>query len=378
MRFPEVTLQGNSYEIGEQIGRFFKAQIRESLQHWMNPEKVEQISILAQQYRSIIHSMDPSYMKEIEGIQAGAGLAEWEALYLHSRWEINEVLEDGDKVEASPSDAGCKNEGCSTFAFSREMTSDANVYCGTNHDVSVWSRKQVSIIRMLPSDGPRLFMLAYPGSIALDGMNEHGLSLCGNSLYGINNQAGKASIPHGLFKRMLLRQQHVKACIELARRLVSQGEIGFSGNFTVCDASGDMACLELINGCLDVILPQSDKSCVVHTNHLQSQKTEMLAQQGDLSKSSNTVERLEQMNRLVGSSGQEIDLGWIQTLLTDHEHYPRSICSHVSENYHTAYSLIMLPKSREAWITAGNPCENRYYKAATGLQDREAKDEACV
>jgi isopenicillin-N N-acyltransferase-like protein len=344
-RFPELTVTGTPYEMGVQIGSRLRDPIQQSLNQLLPQDRLELIQSRTLAFERIIAELDPLYMQEIAGIRDGAEIERWKALYLHTRWDIN--LQEPEKGE------------CTTFAIPPAMTVDGEVYAGTNHDVSVWAKEQALLLTMRPADGPRLMMMTYPGSIALDGMNEYGLCLCGNSLYGKRNFS---PMPHGLFKRMLLRQPDVASCVEMAQTLVQSGLIGFSGNFTLCDIAGNMACLELICGKLAVIAADRNEQrpFLAHTNHLLTDSPEHVSLQGDWQQSSNTVGRLERFQHLMSAHETPVDLPFVQRLLSDHTHYPGSICSHVSDSYHTAYSAIMLPRRKLAYISYGNPCQNQY------------------
>jgi isopenicillin-N N-acyltransferase-like protein len=346
MKFPELTVSGTHYEMGFQIGQQYRDEIKDTVAHYMDTTNVEGALAHTEAFIPLINKYYSPYMEEIKGISEGAGITENEALLLHVRWEILDLEK---KLK--------ETQGCTNYGIGSAVTSDGQIYAGINHDTSEWSLNKMILLRMRPNIGPKILMLAYPGSIALDGMNEYGVCMAGNSIISEHHHLG---IPHALLKRLLLAQKSVEDCIQMTKGLIKDQAIGFTVNFTVCDATGDFACLEIVDGKLDVIKPSEQAGYIVHTNHLLTDKEELRCLQGDIGKMSNSEGRFNRFHSLVEKRRGNIDLEYMKTILTDHETHPEGICNHLSEKYLTAFSIICMPKNKQMHVSRGNPCINGY------------------
>lgn len=345
MKYIEITVRGTNYEMGLQYGKQCKEHIKKCLEDLLKGKNRTELLSKTWPFKPFFQKYSPQYLEEINGIRDGAGISMEEALYLQVRWEI---------AYATLMQVG--NE-CTTYVLGNRVTTNGEYFAGINKDVNEWSRENMVVLKMIPEEGPRLMVLAYVGTMAGNGINGYGVGFFGNSIW--SKEAGFFGIPQPLFFRVLLSQDNIENCITATKKIMDQKEIGFSGNFLICDAKQDMASIEIINGKYDVIRPQQDAGYIIHTNHLLSRNPELGAME-DITQLEESRGRLGRLYQMVEKNKGHIDYSYLKSILSDHANYPGSICSHL-DTRQTAASMIVWPQQKKMKVSKGNPCQNEYF-----------------
>lgn len=346
MQFEQITVSGTPYRMGVSFGEQCGEKIRACLIDVIGEKPPELMLKKAESFFPVYERYFPQGLEEIRGTADGAGISLREALLLQVRWELSTVP-DGE---------------CTSFSVTAPATLDGKPYAGMNKDVSEWSRENMFVLRMIPDDRPRKLIVAYYGSMGGPGMNEWGVSFFGNSLMG---GVPRFSIPQPVLMRLLLEQRDVEGCIDVIRSLEEDGIIGFSGNFTVSDRKGGMACVEVMSDLYDILRPPLNKGYEVHANHVLSKNPAMRAHETKAF-TGNTYGRQARFEALLENAYGRIDVDILKDTLRDHDGAPHAICRHgakiVDQVSVTAMSMIAMPYACAAWIAKGAPCENDYVR----------------
>lgn len=342
MEFCKLTVSGSGLEMGHAFGDACADGIRALLDSLLQEpgEKLEK----ALRFVPLYERWFPRMLEELRGIAQALDLTLAEALLLQTRWDLR-IAPAGE---------------CTSFACAAPVTRESRIFAGMNKDVSKASRDQMILLHMLPDEGPRKLLIAYPGSMAGPGMNEYGVCMFGNSLYG--GRARSGSIPQPIMHRLVLEQKTAAEAVRVLTAIHEQGQIGFSGNVTVCDASGDMYCVEMLGDQIAVVQPE--KGFLVHANHLICQVPSMLAVETP-GCSGNTFGRGRVMKQWFEDHRGILDEELLKTVLRDHTGGAFGICRHNGqmpgrEPTLTAMSCVAMPAEGRIWFCKGNPCENPY------------------
>ncbi len=343
MRFPEVTVCGTPFEMGYAFGKSVEYMIRALLA----AEATEDAAAKALSFQPLYERFCPDLLEEAKGIAQALNISLGESLFLQTRWDLNTVS-DGQ---------------CTSFACTGAATSDGRIFAGMNKDVPAASREMMVLLHMCPATGPRKLLIAYPGSMAGPGMNEYGVCFFGNSLYG--GRIRKNSIPQPMMMRLILQQQTAAAAKDCLLAIHAEGHIGFNGNATICDAQGDMYCVEMFGDQIAVAKLEPGEDFLVHANNLITQIPSMLELETP-ELSGNTFGRTERMKLLFAQQRGKLTEDTLKEILRDHEGAPFGICRHNGclqgrVPSHTAMSCVALPAEGRIWFCKGNPCENPYF-----------------
>jgi len=106
-------------------------------------------------------------------------------------------------------------------------------------------------------------------------------------------------------------------------------------------------------------LEDSGLGYIIHTNHYLSNKLEYLNKYGAEQRSIDSIQRLRRFDELLKKERGNITVDKLKEFLSDHANYPYTICRHGEMK--TVASIISEPESHCMHVSAGNPCEGRYY-----------------
>ena len=346
MEFRKITVSGTPFEMGYAFAKACEEEIRSLLLDVLSDSAEEKLK-KATRFTLLYERYFPDMLEEARGVAQALDISLAQSLLLQVRWDLDTM----------PADE------CTSFACAGCATKDGRIFSGMNKDVTEIARDMMILLHMIPETGPRKLLIAYPGSMAGPGMNEYGVCFFGNALYG--GRARNYSIPQPMMMRLILEQSN--AC-EAKNRLLAihqEGHIGFNGNATICDASGDMYCVEMFGDQIAVAEPEKEKDFLVHANNLITNIPSMLEIETP-NKSGNTIGRTERMTNLFENKKGQLDEEIIKNVLRDHEGLPFAICRHNGQRpgrqpSYTAMSCVAMPAEGKVWFCKGNPCENQYH-----------------
>ncbi len=345
MRFDVVTVRGTPRAMGRSFGEQCGEKIRACLAQVLGQDAPDSKLRRAEAFVPVYQRYFPDGLEEIQGTAEGAGISFPEALLLQTRWEIATVPDP---------------DACTAFSCCAPVTRRSECYAGMNKDVSEQSRENMVILRMIPGKGPRKLMVAYYGSMAGPGMNEHGVSFFGNSLYG---GVARFSVPQPVLMRVLLDCPDMESCVDRAGIIEEDGMVGFSGNFLMSDRSGRAVCIEMMSELYALVYPEPGKGFIAHANHLRTENAAMRAME-KTGYRGNTLGRQARLEALIGEARGSVDARALMRMLADHEGAPHGICRHgapiMGDEAVTAMSYIAAPKEAGAWVVKGTPCNGEY------------------
>lgn len=347
MEFSKITVSGTPFEMGCAFGKACEPSIRSLLLNVLSdaPDDKRKKTL---KFIPLYEKYCPDLLEEARGIAHAVNLSIEDALLLQTRWELN-TMPSGE---------------CTSFACASPAAKNGRVFAGMNKDVTAAAREQMVLLHMKPHMGPRKLLIAYPGSMAGPGMNEYGVCFFGNSLYG--GRVRNYSIPQPVMMRLILQQKTAAEARDCLLSIHQDGHIGFNGNATICDATGDMYCVEMFGDQIAVAQPDPDKGFLVHANNLITKVPSMLEIETP-EKSGNTLGRTRRMTELFERQLGELDEEALKNILRDHEGGAFGICRHNGclpgreAPSLTAMSCVAMPAEGRVWFCKGNPCENPYH-----------------
>ena len=306
--FPHIKYDKNqSYkEWGIMHGKLFKTaigelfQIRKKLMLAKNPALKDVLKDLAQKQFDMTKEYCPSIADEITGIAIGSGLELADIVILNNYTDFRDIE--------------LPSEGCSTIHMQREEKSIA----GQTWDMHASAKKYLCMIEV-PKTGKdqNTLILSLVGCVGLMGINQTG------NLIGVNNINTK-NAKIGLIWPALVRQVLLEKSLDGMRNVLENAPVTSGHNYLISSLVGGEH-LEVTPTCLENVgkLVRGDNGVVFHTNHCLGPEIQKLEDKNSMS--STTHNRFEILTK---KQNQLNDFNSFYELLTNHDQYPKSICSH--------------------------------------------------
>jgi isopenicillin-N N-acyltransferase-like protein len=275
-------------------------------------------------------------LDEIRGVAKGACVPFADAMLVNVRGEVARDL--------SP-------DGCTAFSIAPEATEAPNgAFLGQNCDMDADMEPLWVILHVVPDDGPQILVLTFGGLVGYHGINELGVAQGVNSLSTGSWQAG---LPHYPFKRLLLEQPDVAACVALARRV----KLCSAANYVVADERGQVAALEIVPDidCVRIIKPT--EGVVVHGNHFLH--PDFAPRDRLIDEFPDSPARQARFSSLTMRDHGYVSVSTLKNTLADHALGATGICRHDTILKTTA-SFIADIRARKLHACRGNPCCNAY------------------
>jgi isopenicillin-N N-acyltransferase-like protein len=344
-----VEVSGSSYDMGFQYGAACP-EISEMLdmtcQLFGGHDKAKAIiKKYVPMYLPAIEKYAPEIVEEMRGIAAGSNVELQDILFLNITYEIS-----------SPSVTG----GCTAFAAAGEATANGETIAGQNFDyIDPWG-KFIIILRMKPTQGPRILAVTAAGCLALFGFNSSGISLNLNLLKNRDSLTPVCGVPTHVILRKIFMCENIGEVI---------AKIGFAEgraakNYLVTDEQGDIIDIETTMNDFDIQYPE--RGILTHANHFKTDRFKST----DLAYLflPDAYVRSYRLFQLMELYHGKLTVDILKQLLQDHNNYPNSICRHrdlrapleIGRSMKTLISIISCPKEQKAYISVGNPCENEY------------------
>lgn len=325
-KIPVVEAEGSNYEIGFQIGEGCRKQIRDLLKIEKKEYKRELGKLFSfftkkvGKFIKISEKYFPKYVEEIKGMAEGSGIP-------------------FDSIFA----LGCEDElvyNCTSVAG----FSEGEALLGHNED---WLKNRINslyIAKIRQMGKPDSLGLSYVGMLPgfCVGLNSKGFAFTGNTIHA---KKCKIGVPWQFFSRAFLDAENYRAIIKIASS--KNKSTGFNSMIAsknkIFDLEMTPTGYALLKG----------KKYLAHTNHVISKKIKSQEKSHDR----DSVWRLERANELLEKNNFNVEL--IKKILSDHKHYPDSVCCHEG-SYATLASVIINLNKKTFLIAHGNPCKNKY------------------
>lgn len=337
---PLIETGGSPREIGLDIGRGAREQIREACAHSRAElGGVDPDAVLANvgPYLAATEAVAPWVVEEMRGMAEGAGVA-FEALFV-----LNAAAELMQSVGVFE---------CTVCGVTEAGTADQHVLLAHNEDATAGWGDLAYAIRAEPDGAPAFAAFAYAGLLLHQGVNAAGLGSVGNALYARDARPG---IPKLLAYRRILAE----ATIEGAIRAATDPRRAFGNNHLLGTADGDLYDVEVSGG--EWALIPGGNGFLAHGNHFVSTDLRHLDRDDDLLNSRLRAHRVE---KLLGARWGGIDVGTLKAVMADHANWPKAVCKHHAPesdlDYGTIGSVVIDVTERVIWACAGNPCRGEW------------------
>lgn len=274
--------------------------IRKELMLSKNPALKEHLGELALKQFEITKDFCPNIAEEIEGIAEGSGLTLEDIVILNNYTDFRDIE--------------LPSEGCSTIHLQRETNSLA----GQTWDMHGSAKNYLCMIEVPKTNKTQnTLILSLVGCVGLMGINGTG------NLIGVNNINTK-NAKIGLIWPALVRRVLEEESLKDMRELLKRSPVTSGHNYLISSIEGGEH-WEITPEISQNVgaLKTGDNAVVFHTNHCLGDDVKKLEDTSSMS--STTHARFELLTK---KESDLTNLDSLYKLLTDHEGFPKSICSH--------------------------------------------------
>jgi len=338
MTFPFISVSGNHYECGRQIGLAYAGLLRRMITHSQDSASPgvhwENLRRAAEPYLAAAQQTFPWVLDELRGAADGAGL------------DFLDIFTDS--VEELFSDSQFAR--CSDFAACSPAT-DGRVLLAHNNDLAPEMEQFILAIEWNLPEHPRLLTIGV-GPFPSIGVNEARIALTGNEL-APNDQ--KPGIPRLVIARAILSARTFDEAITIALH----PERASSYNNIVSSGEGQIVSVEASATDHELLFP--DNGRLAHTNHYTHPRMQKYELGGaDIAGS---ISRFERAQTLLQSCKGQIDLSVLKRFLCDHESSPVSLCWHdPDKKVKTVFSTLIDLTELRIDAALGNPCQGEFIR----------------
>ena len=348
-RFPELSVSGSPTQMGQDIGEHFKNQILELTELVLdrvnkgtrNKISWEQAEDAARDSFHRVEDFFPDIMDELRGTATASNV----------RLERLMVL-------------NCRNvlpfatNGCTSIMVSDQVSDSGNGFAGQNWDNDPAMAPLSAVITRKGTGKATFTSWLQPGIVAYMGFNSAGLGVCMNALNGPTDPKG---LPWYFLVRCILESESSEHAI----KQILSAPRALTANAAMITTAGPLN-LEITPDSVES-LQAGNNGMLVHTNHCVHpslvSNNELFANR-IYGQSFDRKARAQVLLEQRATDGK-VSINDAQALLSDHEHFPTSICRHPNDEHETGWqrsviSIIVEPSLRQMHVSNGNPCENPY------------------
>jgi isopenicillin-N N-acyltransferase-like protein len=350
---PIIKVKGSPYECGLQHGSKAKNLIDHNLKfygrYFSDLLKIEwdDAKLKIKNSISLLEKYYPEILKELEGIAAGSEKSLEDIVVLNARYEL-----------AITSIAGKYLEGCTSYAFTPQVTKSGHVLIGQNWDFMHGLKDSCIFLLIEQEKGPKIAMHVEAGMVGHKGLNSAGIGLCINALISNKDKIQPAVPLITVISRKIMNSTRIRDALSA----IFRAERSASINFMIAHSAGEILNLEITPD--DVAVTYPSQGILTHSNNF----LEFNPNIKDLGKIffPDSITRWHRMKELLKPKIGKIEQKEIKKAASDHFDHPYSICRHIEEHSDTEYgfetilSIIMDLKDKNMYVTEGNPCSNKY------------------
>lgn len=307
-QFPYIKYQSgkSSKEWGLSHGEEYKAaikelaEIRRGLMLAKNPALSRKLDEMAHEQLEFSRKFAPHLVQEIEGIAMGADLTLTDLVILNNYTDFRDI--------------SLPEEGCSTV----HIQTPSEVLSGQTWDMHRSAKNYMCLVHVPATDlHSAQLVLTLVGCVGLMGVNTH------NGLIGVNNINTK-NAKTGLIWPVLVRKALEARSLGEMRSTLLSAPVTSGHNYLISSPEGGEH-LEITPVLSETVgaLSRGQVGGIFHTNHCLGYEVEKLEDKASMS--STTFKRYELLSK---KTYKVTDLTDFKHLLTDHDEFPMSICSH--------------------------------------------------
>jgi len=369
-------LSGTPHERGLQHGTELSPKISRNVDIYLNRFEKEGVDLevareQADEFFSLIESVNPQYATEMRGIAEGSDTSLTHIALLNARYEIiHSVWQEQTEETAEQDTFQTGRDGCTSFGVLPGITADNKTYIGQNWDWLPPTEETVVLTRVLRPDEPNHLVFTEAGIVGgKAGVNEHGVGLGLNGLTSSSDGESLFCKPIHVRCREVMNAERLDTAMEPilgTERPVSANFVlgAVDERFGDENLAGDGEIINLEAAPALVCHQSPSNGLVTHANHFTDDRIMSLTERRETS----TLYRADRLRRHIES---QRDMGGVtrqgvQDGLRDHFGQPSSICRHMDktksedECVQTNASLIICLDDRTIYAVRGRPCNDEY------------------
>jgi isopenicillin-N N-acyltransferase-like protein len=307
--FPLIKYEnGNSNSAwGEYHGENFRgpirelSQIRRELMLAKNPKLKNRLDELAIEQFNFSKVFAPHIASEILGIAAGSNLSLTDIVILNNYTDFRDII--------------LSDEGCSTVHI---QTKEKKVLAGQTWDMHRSAKNYMCLLTIPKNENHEAqIILTLVGCVGLMGVSTR------NNLIGVNN-INTTNAKTGLIWPLLVRKVSEQSTLEDMRTTLIKAPVTSGHNYLISSPNGGEL-LEVTPSIYQSVgkLNHNEIGAIFHTNHCLGSEIEKIEDKKSMS--STTFNRYDLLTKKVNDVS---NLNDFKALLTNHDEFPKSICSH--------------------------------------------------
>jgi isopenicillin-N N-acyltransferase-like protein len=308
-QFPLIKYQHGktNFEWGLAHGEQFRSpiqelvEIRKKLMLSKNPKLKMKLNELALEQFNFTLNFAPHLADEIKGIAEGANISITDIVILNNYTDFRDII--------------LPDEGCSTVHIN---TQSGNVLSGQTWDMHRSAKNYMCLIHVPKNERhDEQIILTLVGCVGLMGVNAK------NALIGVNN-INTTNAKTGLIWPVLVRKVCEQTLLGEMRKTLLNAPVTSGHNYLISTTEGGEH-LEITPSVSEKVsaLVKGQVGAIFHTNHCIGFDIEKLEDKSSMS--STTFNRWKLLS---GKTNLVNTLNDFKALLTDHDEFPKSICSH--------------------------------------------------
>ena len=282
----------------------------------------------------------PDLYDELDGLAQASSISLAEAII------VGGFTDFVDAIRAYGAEPGLEEDDCTAVLVPPEATGGEGLF-GQTWDMHDSATEHVTLLRIVPPNGPRALIFSTVGCLGQIGLNSSGIVVGINNLVASNGGVG---VTWPFVVRKVLQQTDLEAAVEC----VMKAELAGAHNYLLMDGNGAGYNIEAMPAHRAVTRLGEDP--LVHTNHCldpKARETEA-ARPPDLISSSEA--RLAKATELM--KARPVMVEDLMALTRE----PEAICRRSTPPHHNESSgaAIMRPATGEFWACWGVPAENDF------------------
>lgn len=350
--FPVIAIEGDARECGVQHGARAADRVAHTIKFYLgvfgkhSKLSLDEVRERARGFLAQIEAIDTDIVAELKGIAEGARQQLEDIVAVNCRTELMYGSARGNRAATE----------CTTIIALPEATKNQGVIIGKNWDWRAPAIDSVVVLRIRQQGKPAQSLIVEAGMVGRDGMNEHGIVVCGNMLTSSADK-GKVGVPIPILRRRILNSRHYYEAIDVLTRSAR----GASGNYVLAHRDGVGIDFETTPDAVYPMYPV--RGLLTHSNHFQSPA----AQAHGVANSFNgdSLYRDFRARQLLEPKIGSITVEDVQATLRDEFGSPRAICR-APHDYPgqgptmTIASLVFDLSNEVMHVAAGQPNRSEY------------------
>ena len=349
-----ITLEGSPYNRGLVYGKTIKDEFQPQLKRWreslreaykIDPDLFVKKFYAKTNYLEAMKRWTPDLLDEVKGLADGVGVDQ-ETMFVFQF--VDEYWVNGEDIAA---------EKCSALGVARRGARPAMV--AQNLDIDGFNDGAQVVLHVKHADSDlESFVFTPMGMIGANGMNNHGIGICANTLAQLSH--GRDGLPVACVIRGVLAQKTIEAAIDFLNQIKHA-----SGQNYILGGPQSAYSFECSHEKVCRYEPADGHDLIWHTNHpmanddYDSKYRDWLKKNKEKTKTpGNSETRLECVRSRLQGAGEKIDVDVIKSILASHDSPKHPVCRPLkapSDVYTFGSTIMVLSDKPELHIAPGPP-----------------------